>query len=71
MALGVPTTRLAFSDRRMQRVVEPGAVSLWLGDSVTAVDLPLGEIELVGAVHPVGISDARFVDVRVLLRTSV
>jgi len=73
VTLGVPTTRLAFSDRTMQRVVEPGPVSLWLGNSVTAVSVPLGEIELVGAFHPVGISDARFVDVdvRVLASTPV
>src|SRR6185369_322122 len=29
----VPTTRLAFSDRSLTRVVEPGEVELWVGTS--------------------------------------
>ncbi len=29
----VPTTRLAFSDAKMRRIVEPGAVELWVGPS--------------------------------------
>jgi beta-xylosidase len=29
----VPTTRLAFSDRSLRRVVEPGEVELWIGTS--------------------------------------
>ncbi|MEU5553043.1 glycoside hydrolase family 3 N-terminal domain-containing protein [Micromonospora sp. NPDC047793] len=32
--LTVPTTRLAFSDRSLTRVVEPGDVDLWVGSSV-------------------------------------
>lgn len=32
--LTVPTTRLAFSDRTLTRVVEPGDVELWVGTSV-------------------------------------
>ncbi|KAB1914156.1 beta-glucosidase [Micromonospora sp. AMSO31t] len=31
--LTVPTTRLAFSDRTLTRVVEPGEVELWIGTS--------------------------------------
>lgn len=33
VALTVPTTRLAFSDRTLTRVVEPGDVELWVGTS--------------------------------------
>ncbi|SCG34287.1 glycoside hydrolase family 3 N-terminal domain-containing protein [Micromonospora humi] len=33
VGLTVPTTRLAFSDRTLTRVVEPGAVELWVGTS--------------------------------------
>ncbi|MGW0505568.1 beta-xylosidase/alpha-l-arabinosidase [Micromonospora sp. NPDC003241] len=32
--LTVPTTRLAFSDRSLTRVVEPGDVDVWVGSSV-------------------------------------
>ncbi|WP_341716114.1 glycoside hydrolase family 3 N-terminal domain-containing protein [Micromonospora sp. FIMYZ51] len=31
--LAVPTTRLAFSDRSLNRIVEPGDVDLWVGTS--------------------------------------
>ena len=31
--LTVPTTRLAFSDRSLTRIVEPGEVELWVGTS--------------------------------------
>lgn len=34
----VPTTRLAFSDRRLVRVVEPGDVEVWVGAHAGAVD---------------------------------
>ena len=33
VAMTVPTTRLAFTDRQLRRVVEPGAVELFLGRS--------------------------------------
>lgn len=36
VAFDVPTTRLAFSDRRMVRVVEPGDVEVWVGSHATA-----------------------------------
>ncbi|HEY7223694.1 MAG TPA: glycoside hydrolase family 3 N-terminal domain-containing protein [Micromonosporaceae bacterium] len=47
----VPTTRLAFSDRSMRRVVEPGEVELWVGTSV--VRDAQACTHLVGAVHEV------------------
>ncbi|MFI2705566.1 beta-xylosidase/alpha-l-arabinosidase [Cellulosimicrobium composti] len=34
----VPTTRLAFTDRRLVRVVEPGDVQVWVGAHAGAVD---------------------------------
>ena len=38
----VPTTRLAFTDRRMARIVEPGDVEVWVASHATAStnDLP-------------------------------
>ncbi|MEN0086660.1 MAG: glycoside hydrolase family 3 N-terminal domain-containing protein [Leifsonia sp.] len=56
----VPTGRLAFSDREMRRIVEPGAVEVWVGPSCaereTAADLTI-----TGAVHAVTPADARLV----------
>ncbi|PZR52203.1 glycosyl hydrolase [Xylanimonas oleitrophica] len=36
VAFTVPTTRLAFSDRRMVKIVEPGDVEVWVGSHATA-----------------------------------
>jgi beta-glucosidase-like glycosyl hydrolase len=36
VAFGVPTTRFAFSDRRMVRVVEPGDVEVWVASQAGA-----------------------------------
>ena len=49
----VPASRLAFSDARLERVVEPGAIELWVGGScahreTTAV------VELTGETHGLG-----------------
>ncbi|MEV6967913.1 glycoside hydrolase family 3 N-terminal domain-containing protein [Hamadaea sp. NPDC051192] len=54
----VPTTRLAFTDRSYRRVVEPGAVDLWVGtssDRQTQV-----RTELVGPVHPIDAESPRW-----------
>ena len=60
----VPTTRFAFSDRRMVRVVEPGLVEVSVGTS--CADLALSEsVTLSGDVHEVGIEDRRLVDVSI------
>ncbi|WP_324650758.1 glycoside hydrolase family 3 N-terminal domain-containing protein [Georgenia sp. H159] len=56
----VPTTRLAFSDRRMCRVVEPGAVELWVGPSCAERETE-ARVELVGGVHEVRPDDDRWV----------
>ncbi len=48
----IPTTRLAFSNRDMDRVVEPGDVELWIG---TSAERAVGAVvTLVGDVHTVG-----------------
>ena len=49
--LTVPTTRLAFSDRTLTRVVEPGDVDLWVGTSMRR-DTE-ASTTLVGATVPV------------------
>jgi beta-glucosidase len=60
----VPTTRLAFSDRRMVRVVEPGEVLVSVGAS--CADLVATQaLTLTGGVHEVTAADRRVVDVAV------
>ena len=56
----VPTTRLAFSDRSMVRIVEPGEVELWVGPSCVAKEAT-GTVTIVGPVHEVRIEDPRIV----------
>jgi hypothetical protein len=56
----VPTTRLAFSDRDLVRVVEPGDVELWVGSSC-AVRETEARVRLTGDVHRVTTSDPRWV----------
>ena len=56
----VPTTRLAFSDRSMVRVVEPGEVELWVGQSCAAKETT-ASITVVGPVHRVTTNDPRLV----------
>lgn len=56
----VPTTRLAFSDRSLTRVVEPGTVELWVGPSCVE-RATAATTELVGPVHEVTLADARVV----------
>jgi len=62
--LSVPTARLAFSDRRMRRVVEPGAVELWVGPSCAERETET-RVELVGPVHVTGPADGRWVSAEV------
>ena len=61
----VPTTRLAFTDRAMVRVVEPGRIDLSVGTSCQDPVLT-GAVELVGSVHEVTTADRRLVDVTVV-----
>ena len=54
----VPPTRLSFTGRDGRRVVEPGEVELWVGDSVADRAL-LHTVTLTGEVHTVGLHDPR------------
>ena len=56
----VPTTRLAFSDPSFRRIVEPGAVELWVGPSCDVRDTA-AELTIAGPVHEVTAADARLV----------
>ncbi|RDV44367.1 glycosyl hydrolase [Leifsonia sp. ku-ls] len=56
----VPTTRLAFSDRALRRIVEPGAVEVWVGPSCAERETA-AELAITGAVHEVTADDARLV----------
>ena len=49
VTFAVPTARVAFTDRRMRRVVEPGDLDLWVGTSAER-DVE-GRTMLVGDVH--------------------
>jgi beta-xylosidase len=61
--LTVPTTRLAFSDRTLTRVVEPGDVELWVG--TCAVRDTQALTTLVGDVVPVTNASARWTTTQV------
>ena len=63
----VPTTRLAFTDRSFTRVVEPGAIELWVGESCVSKDTTTA-IELVGGVHRATAADARIATAEVVTR---
>lgn len=56
----VPTTRLAFSDRSLTRIVEPGAVELWVGPSCDLRETT-ADVTITGPVHEVTPADARLV----------
>jgi beta-glucosidase len=60
----VPTTRLAFSDRALRRVVEPGEVQLWVGTS--AERYAQAHTSLVGEVHAVSAASPRWTTSREL-----
>jgi len=62
--LDVPTHRLAFTDRRMVRVVEPGTVQLFVGRDC-ADPVLTAEVELTGPVHEISTADRRVVRVGV------
>jgi beta-glucosidase len=57
---GVPTARLAFTDLRYDRIVEPGEVELWVGPSC-AVKETSATLTITGPVHHVTIADGRVV----------
>ena len=61
----VPTTRLAFSDRNLRRIVEPGRIDLWVGPSCESREIET-HVDIVGPTHPVTIADERWVTVELL-----
>ncbi len=56
----VPTTRLAFADRGMRRIVEPGDVELWVGASCASRETSAA-LQVTGPAHHVTVGDARMV----------
>src|SRR5690606_4954774 len=56
--LEVPTTRVSFSDRDLVRVVEPGALELWVGPDCQTRETQ-ASTALVGAVHRITADDPR------------
>lgn len=60
----VPATRLAFTDRRGRRVVEPGDIELWVGSSCEDREAT-ATMRLVGPAHEVTPEDGRTVSVSV------
>lgn len=60
----VPASRLAYSDRALRRVVEPGEVELRLGPSCAAFDA-VAPLRITGPTYELSVDDARVVDVEV------
>ncbi|MDF2046722.1 glycoside hydrolase family 3 N-terminal domain-containing protein [Microbacterium sp. Kw_RZR3] len=60
----VPSSRLAYSDRAMRRVVEPGEIELRLGPSCAEVDEAV-RLRVTGPTYELGPDDARVVEVEV------
>ena len=65
VVLDVPTHRLGLTDRRGVRVVEPGAVDLFVGPDCEHPELTAA-VELSGGIHELTPADRRVVDVEVL-----
>jgi beta-glucosidase len=55
----VPPARLAFTDRRGEKVVEPGAWKLWVGASCADRESQ-AEVDLTGDVYAVSLADERW-----------
>ncbi|MGV8897012.1 MAG: glycoside hydrolase family 3 N-terminal domain-containing protein [Rhodoglobus sp.] len=65
VGMRIPTTRIAFSDRSMTRVVEPGEVRLWLGRDSQNEAAALGTVLITGTPHAITIDDNRQVETTV------
>lgn len=61
----VPTSRLAFSDRSLRRVIEPGGIQLWVGPSCDKRETET-RLEITGDTVAVGVHDERLVGVSVV-----
>ena len=66
LSMSIPTTRIAFSDRSLTRIVEPGDVRLWLGSDCETEAAALGTVTITGPVHAVTTDDSRTVDITVV-----
>lgn len=62
--LAIPAARLAFTDRSGRRVVEPGALEVWVGPSCAQRDVE-ATVDLTGPVHATTIDDPRWTGVTV------
>ncbi|KAF2414229.1 glycosyl hydrolase [Microbacterium sp. B35-04] len=58
VSFAVPAARLAFTGRDGRRIVEPGAIDLWVGPSCAVRD-DEAQVELTGDVHVVTAADPR------------
>jgi beta-glucosidase len=58
VSFAVPAARLAFTGREGRRIVEPGAIDLWVGPSCAERDDEV-QVELTGDVHVVSAADPR------------
>jgi hypothetical protein len=65
VAFDIPPARLAFTDRTLRRIVEPGALNLWVGASSADRETE-ARVELTGEVYEVTAADARVAASRVL-----
>jgi hypothetical protein len=53
----------------MRRVVEPGAIELWVGRSC-AERIVEAQVTLVGGIHEVGLADARWSHTEITRRSA-
>ncbi len=65
VTLRIPTTRVAFSDRGLTRIVEPGELRLWFGSDCETVAADIGSIEIIGEAHRLSVDDSRQVQVTI------
>ena len=67
VTFSVPSARLAFSDRSLTRVVEPGEFEAWVGDAESR--LSEAKFTVIGSVRAVGEDDRRITTSSVLTLT--
>ena len=66
VTLHVPAARFALTDLAGQRVVEPGAVEVWLGADADHGATPVVGVELTGPVAAVGVATPRLAKVSIV-----
>jgi beta-glucosidase len=65
VSLDIPAARFGFHDRSMTRVVEPGAVQVWLGRDCDHPATDIHEVQLTGGIAPVTNKSARLANLNV------